>query len=56
MTRRNLILLSAIPLSLSAADTPRPAPDFAVTLPDGRPVRLADYRGKVVSLAFILTT
>jgi hypothetical protein len=55
MTRRNLIL-SAMPPSLVAADTPRPAPDISVSLPDGRQLRLADYRGKVVSFAFILTT
>ena len=33
-----------------------PAPDFALTSQDGERVTLADYRGKVVAVAFIFTT
>src|SRR5246127_793557 len=32
-----------------------PAPEFALTSQDGAPVALADYRGKVVAVTFILT-
>ena len=38
------------------ADVPRPSPDFAVNLNDGRQIHLSQYKGKVVVLAFILTT
>jgi len=39
-----------------AAEIPRPAPDFLVSLPNGNLKKLADYRGKVLCLTFILTT
>jgi protein SCO1/2 len=32
-----------------------PAPEFALTSQDGAPVKLADYRGKVVAVTFIFT-
>jgi peroxiredoxin len=39
-----------------AAEVPRPSPDFAVTMLDGKPIALSQYKGKVLVLAFILTT
>lgn len=39
-----------------AADVPRQAPEFAVHLPDGKQVLVSSYKGKVLCLAFILTT
>src|SRR5271156_3434791 len=39
-----------------AAEVPRAAPDLAVPLPDGKTVKVSDYRGKVLCLTFILTT
>src|SRR6266404_3840716 len=39
-----------------AAEIPRPAPDFAINFgPGAKPIRLSEYRGKTVVLAFILT-
>ena len=42
--------------AMFAAEIPRPAPDFLVSLPDGNLKKLGDYRGKVLCLTFILTT
>jgi peroxiredoxin len=39
-----------------AAEVPRAAPDLAVPLPDGKTVKVSEYRGKVLCLTFILTT
>jgi peroxiredoxin len=41
--------------ALHAANIPRKAPDFAINLTNGRQVTLAQQKGKVVVLAFILT-
>ena len=55
MTRRTLLTaLGALPLA--AATVPRPAGEFAVTLPDRRVVKLSDRRGKVLAFAGVLTT
>lgn|GEM_PF-199147 len=43
-------------LPLSAAQVPRPAPEFAVKLPNGEQLLLSHFRGKVVALEFLLTT
>ncbi|HZT28963.1 MAG TPA: TlpA disulfide reductase family protein [Bryobacteraceae bacterium] len=39
-----------------AATIPRPAPEFVITLPNGKQTLLSQYRGKIVALAFISTT
>jgi glutathione peroxidase-family protein len=40
----------------SAADVPRPSPDFAIAMLGGKPIHLSQYQGKVCAVAFILTT
>ena len=42
--------------SLGAAQVPRQSPDFAIQLTNGKQIKVSDYRGKVLCLAFILTT
>jgi len=52
-------MLAAVGLAAAmacAADLPRPAPDFTLTFPNAKPIQLSQYRGKVIVLAFILTT
>jgi len=52
-------VLSALALSVAAfADgvVPRPSPEYAVKLTDGRQILLSSYRGQVVALMFISTT
>jgi peroxiredoxin len=49
-------LAAAACIAALAAQLPRPAPDFAIRTDAGPPIQLAQYRGKVVVLAFILTT
>lgn len=58
--KRKLTLLAPALLSFAmplvrAADIPRPAPEFAISMNDGRTIHLSDYKGKVVVLCFILT-
>jgi peroxiredoxin len=48
------LLLAAC--ALEGATIPRPAPDFAINLTDGRQVKLSQFKGKVVAVAFILTS
>jgi peroxiredoxin len=45
-----------IAISVSAAEIPRKAPDFAIQMNGAKPLQLSQYRGKPVVLAFILTT
>jgi peroxiredoxin len=40
----------------SAAEVPRPSPDFAINMLGGQQIRVSQYKGKVCVLAFILTT
>jgi cytochrome oxidase Cu insertion factor (SCO1/SenC/PrrC family) len=57
---KRLLLFGALAASLAsclaAAEIPRPAPDLTIPLPDGKQVKLSDYRGDVVIVAFILST
>jgi len=53
------LLVAAFALSanlIQAAEIPRPAPDFAIQMPNGKQIKVSDYRGKVLGLTFILTT
>jgi peroxiredoxin len=54
--RKALALFALTLPSLVAANVPRPAPDFVVNLNNGVPIRLSQYKGKVVAFIFILTT
>ena len=38
------------------AEVPRPSLDFTVDFPNAKPLQISQYRGKVIVLAFILTT
>jgi peroxiredoxin len=40
----------------SAAEVPRPSPDFAIDTTDGQKILVSQYKGNVCVLAFILTT
>ncbi len=56
-----MLSLALVSVLLFAAPPPdvelmRPAPELSVKLPDGRPLRLSEHRGKVVALSFIYTT
>lgn len=42
--------------SLWAAEIPRQSPDYTVQMPNGKQIKVSDYRGKVLCLTFILTT
>lgn len=52
------IMLGILSFAVSsfAANPPRKAPELTIPLATGGQVKLSDYRGKVVVLAFILTT
>ena len=56
MLRRTVVALLTLASAVWAAEIPRPAPDFLVSLPNGNLKKLADYGGKVLCLTFILTT
>ena len=57
MKRRTVVASLVLAASAAwAADIPRPAPDLLVALPDGNIKKVADYRGEVLCLTFILTT
>jgi len=51
-----LALSLAVAAPLAAQQVPRPAGEFAIQVPAGKPISLADYKGKPVLLGFILTT
>ena len=51
------LLSTAVCVAIAGgADVPRPAPEFAVRMTDGKDMLLSQQRGKVVCLLFILTT
>jgi peroxiredoxin len=50
------LCLACAALGATTDKAPRPSPDFAVSLNDGSQIHLSQYHGKVVVLAFILTT
>jgi hypothetical protein len=51
------LVLSLVACLLAAgAEIPRKAYDVPIMLPDGTKLNVSEYRGKVVCLAFILTT
>ncbi len=57
---RNLRIAAALlcltPFLSRAAEIPRPAPDIAITMPDGSKMHMSDFKGKVTFVCFILTT
>ena len=57
-TRHWYCLLAGVYLATglaSPAEVPRPSPDFAVKLVDGKQIPVSQYKGQVCILAFILT-
>jgi peroxiredoxin len=48
------LLTMALPFA-RAAELPRPSPDFAINLGQGKQLRISQYKGKTVVVAFILT-
>jgi peroxiredoxin len=51
-----LCALLSFSMTLAAADVPRPSPALSFRTPTGATVNLADYKGKVVALEFLITT
>jgi len=54
--RATIIATLVLASAAFAAEIPRKAPDFAVQFPDGKQMKVSDFRGKVLCLVFILTT
>ncbi len=55
-SKAGVAFLALSALSLHAATIPRPAPDIPIEIKNGKPIHLSQYRGKVVVMAYILTT
>ena len=51
-----IFLIAAFTWTAPAADTARPSPPFAIQRIGAPPLRLSQYRGKVVALTFIYTS
>jgi thiol-disulfide isomerase/thioredoxin len=49
------VCLLSLTTTATAADLPRQAPDLSISLAPNKAIRLSEYRGKTVVLAFILT-
>ena len=56
MRSKTILTLTLLAGQAFAADVPRKSPEFAIQLPDGKEAQVSSYRGKVLCLAFILTT
>jgi len=56
MRLKILLALALLAGSAFAAQIPRKSPEFVIQLPDGKQLLVSSYRGKVLCLAFILTT
>src|ERR1039457_6417964 len=53
ITALTLLAMAAAPAR--AAVLPRPSPDFAINLGQGKQIHISQYKGKTVVVAFILT-
>jgi peroxiredoxin len=51
-----IVLAALSAVIMQAATIPRPAPDLAILTKGGKPIQVSQYKGKVVVVAFILTT
>jgi len=54
LTAALTLLAMTVPLA-RAAQLPRPSPDFAIKLGQGKQASIGEYKGKTVVVAFILT-
>src|ERR1035438_4357162 len=52
---RVVAALTLLAMAGAAAQLPRPSPDFAINLGPGKQIRIGQYKGKTVVVAFILT-
>jgi cytochrome oxidase Cu insertion factor (SCO1/SenC/PrrC family) len=50
------LLPFALLAGFALGQVPRPAPDITVYLENGSPLKLSQYKGKVVLATFLLTT
>ena len=50
-----LVMAMTMPSARAGAVVPRPSPDFAINLGQGKQARISQYKGKTVVVAFILT-
>jgi cytochrome oxidase Cu insertion factor (SCO1/SenC/PrrC family) len=56
LVRQFLVALVIGAVSLTGAEIPRQAPEYAFALPSGQQELLSKYKGKVIVLEFLLTT
>jgi hypothetical protein len=53
---KKIVVFSALAASFLIAATPRPLADMSIPVPNGKPIVLKSYRGKVLLVAMIETT
>ena len=53
---RAFLVFMCLLVSMQAASTPRPLADVSVPMPDGKTIRLSQYRGKVMLVVLVSTT